>query len=108
MTQFDYRNISSAFVSILHIPDPQPGRYFVGVVAYATTNYTIASTHVAAGGTTCANACSGSSHGTCQSGHCACTACFEGDFCETRSCPLQLDEVVAGTLEPSAWNYYQV
>lgn len=103
---FDFRNISTATVSLLSLPDVQAGRYFVGVVSFEQTSFTIQATLSAAAGSTCSSNCSGTTHGSCSNGRCRCQSCFEGDYCEIRVCGLQANEVMSGTLEPSAWNYY--
>lgn len=103
---YDFRNISTATVSLLSVPDVQVGRYFVGVVSFQPTSFTIQASLTAASGSTCSSNCSGSMHGACNNGACQCQPCFQGDYCETRVCGLQVNTVMSGTLEPNAWNFY--
>jgi len=88
------------------VPDVQQGRYFVGVVSMYDTDFTIIASAVVASGTTCSSNCSGTTHGSCSSGRCTCQPCYEGDYCETRTCELEVDQLVQGTLESNGWNYY--
>lgn len=81
---WDFRNITTAVVSLLRIPNPQIGRYFVMVVSNFDTSYTIAATQVRTGPTTCPSACSGQSHGRCVQGRCTCEECYQGERARMR------------------------
>merc|ERR1711991_642720 len=105
-SRWDDRDISTATVSQVEVPDPRAGRYFVGVFAYATTTFTIAASETAASGGVCPSNCSGTSHGSCSNGQCQCSGCYEGDYCGTSICEWNVDQQVEGSIERNAWNYY--
>ncbi len=105
-TVFDFRDLSANQLSSISIPAPRVGKYYVGVFAYATTQFSIRVFDHAAAGSDCASACSGLTHGSCGGGVCTCGDCFEGAYCETSICDWEVDQTMRGELSRNAWNYY--
>eukprot|EP01120_Amphizonella_sp_Union-15-10_P001072 TRINITY_DN11131_c0_g1_i1.p1 TRINITY_DN11131_c0_g1~~TRINITY_DN11131_c0_g1_i1.p1 ORF type:complete len:581 (-),score=35.30 TRINITY_DN11131_c0_g1_i1:54-1796(-) len=84
------------------IEGPQRGVWYAGIYGYSSLavsyNITVRTDDA------CQNSCS--RRGTCTSSRCVCESGYTGEYCQTRTQPLNNQEVVSGYVEPYAWNYY--
>ena len=84
------------------------GTFYAGMLAFSgTCSYTMTVTLVSQT-QQCTNQCSGSTHGTCSNGQCACVSSYSGAYCQQANFNMASSVTYLGYVDQGAWNYYRV